>query len=182
MKRIIVLLLCLVLTLSLSGCEKSTAETPVPSKEVNSAQSPTATPTKEPEEVPDPTPTPEPTEIPEESSDGIDVDLTILSGTVCYAKVYNMMVYPEDYIGKTVKMQGTFDCYHDNTTGNDYFACVINDATACCAQGIEFVLTDDYVYPDDYPEINSEICVIGVFDSYKEGEYIYYTLRDASLS
>ena len=45
------------------------------------------------------------------------------------------------------------------------------DATACCAQGIEFVLTEDYVYPDDYPEVDEEICVVGVFDTYQEGDY-----------
>ncbi len=116
-----------------------------------------------------------------DSADSVDVDLTILSSTMVYAEVYNMMVSPEEYIGKTVKMKGLFACYHDETSGNYYFACVIQDATACCAQGIEFVLTDDYVYPDDYPEVNQEICVVGVFDTYKEGDYTYCTLRNAIL-
>ena len=60
-------------------------------------------------------------------------------------------------------------------------ACIIQDATACCAQGIEFVLTEDYVYPDDYPEVDEEICVVGVFDTYQEGDYTYCTLRKAKL-
>lgn len=116
------------------------------------------------------------------SSDSIDVDLTTLSSTMVYAEVYNMMVQPQDYIGKTVKMDGLFSFYHDETTGKDYFACIIQDATACCSQGIEFVLTDDYTYPEDYPEEGGEICVSGVFDTYQEGEYTYCTLRDATLS
>ena len=58
----------------------------------------------------------------------------------------------------------------------------ISDATACCSQGIEFVLTDDYTYPDDYPERGSEICVMGVFDLYEEGTYTYCTLRDAVIA
>ena len=33
-----------------------------------------------------------------------------------------------------------------------YHACVIPDATACCAQGIEFTLAGDHRWPDDYPE------------------------------
>ena len=86
-----------------------------------------------------------------------------------------MMVSPEQYIGKTVKMDGLFAYYHDESTGNYYFACIIQDATACCAQGIEFVLTEDYVYPDDYPEVDEEICVVGVFDTYQEGDYTYCT-------
>ena len=92
-----------------------------------------------------------------------------------------MMASPEQYIGKTVKMDGLFAYYHDEATGNYYFACIIQDATTCCAQGIEFVLTEDYVYPDDYPEVDEEICVVGVFDTYQEGDYTYCTLRKAKL-
>ena len=84
-----------------------------------------------------------------ETSEEIDVDLTILSSTMVYSEVYNMMTDPKEYIGKTIKMNGTFSYYHDESTGNEYFACIIKDATACCAQGIEFVLDGDYSYPKD---------------------------------
>lgn len=114
-------------------------------------------------------------------AEDIDVDLTVLSSTMVYSEVYNMMVSPENYIGKTVKMKGTFDFYYDEETDNRYFACVVQDATACCAQGIEFVLTDDYAYPDDYPEVEEEICVVGVFNTYQENGYIYCTLLNAKL-
>lgn len=113
------------------------------------------------------------------SSGEIDVDLTTLSGTMVYAEVYNMMISPKNYIGKTVKMNGTFTAYYDEDSGNYYFSCIIMDATACCSQGIEFILTDDYIYPDDYPEEGDTICVVGVFDTYKEGDYTYCTLRNA---
>ncbi|MCR5073237.1 MAG: hypothetical protein K6A39_05360 [Clostridiales bacterium] len=116
-----------------------------------------------------------------ESYDKVDVDLTVLSATMVYSEVYDMMVYPEKYIGKTVKMDGTFSLYHDKETGNNYFACLIQDATACCAQGIEFELTDDYKYPDDYPGVNEDICVVGVFDTYMEGNDRYCTLRKVKL-
>ncbi len=114
--------------------------------------------------------------------EGIDVDLTALSSTMVYSEVYQMMIAPEDYIGKTVKMSGLFALYHDEAQDKNYYACIIQDATACCAQGIEFVLTEDYVYPDDYPEPGGEICVSGVFDTYREGEGIYCTLRNARLA
>ncbi len=113
--------------------------------------------------------------------DNIDVDLTTLSSTMVYSEVSNIMAYPEDYVGKVVKMAGQFADYHDEATDTYYFACIIQDATACCAQGIEFVLTDDYVYPDDYPEVDDEICVVGVFDTYEEGDFTYCTLRNAKL-
>lgn len=116
------------------------------------------------------------------AAEGIDVDLTALSSTMVYSEVYSMMTSPEDYIGKTVKMRGTYAVYHDEQTDKYYFACIIKDATACCAQGIEFELTDDYTYPDDYPAEGEEACVVGVFDTYKEGSNTYATLRNAQLS
>ena len=114
-------------------------------------------------------------------ADGIDIDLTALSSTMVYSEVWNMLVYPENYIGKTVKMDGALAIYHDEDTDKNYFACVISDATACCSQGIEFALTEDYTYPDDYPEEGGKICVTGVFDTYEEDGYIYCTLRDARI-
>ncbi|SCY52767.1 hypothetical protein [Butyrivibrio sp. INlla14] len=113
---------------------------------------------------------------------GVDVDLTALSSTMVYAEVYNMMVSPDNYKGKTVKMAGQFVPYYDESTGNYYFACFISDATACCSQGIEFILAGDYSYPDDYPSEGETICVIGTFDTYMEGDSMYCTLRDASFA
>ncbi len=113
--------------------------------------------------------------------DGIDVDLTALSSTMVYSEVYNMMTAPEAYVGKTVKMKGAFSVFHDETADANYYACIIQDATACCAQGIEFELTGEYSYPDDYPEEGNEVCVVGVFDTYQEGEFTYCTLRNAKL-
>ena len=111
----------------------------------------------------------------------VDIDLTELSSTLIYSEVYNMMMAPEDYIGKTVRMDGDFYTYYDEFLKQYFFACVIQDATACCAQGIEFVLAGDYTYPEDYPEEGSYIKVAGVFDTYEDGEYIYCTLRNAVL-
>ena len=109
------------------------------------------------------------------------VDLTALSSTMVYSEVYNMMYYPENYVGKTVKMSGVYAVYHDESTDKCYHACIISDATACCSQGIEFELTDDYTYPDNYPEEGGQICVEGVFDTYQEGEYTYCTLRNSRI-
>lgn len=115
------------------------------------------------------------------STEGVDVDLTTLSSTMVYSEVYNMMIMPEDYMGKTIKMNGIFSYMTDETTGNVYYACIIMDATACCSQGIEFELAGDYTYPDDYPEIGGDITVTGTFDVYEEDGYKYCTLRNATM-
>lgn len=111
----------------------------------------------------------------------IDIDLTALSSTMVYSEVYDMMYTPENYVGKTIKMGGTFAYYHNEATDGYYFACIIRDATACCSQGIEFILAGDHVYPDDYPAPGTEITVVGVFDIYTEDDYTYCTLRDAEF-
>lgn len=79
------------------------------------------------------------------------------------------------------------DASHDANQNNGveadtrYHACIIQDATACCAQGIEFVLRGDPQYPDGYPQEGDIITVVGSFDTYQEGQYLYCTLRDAVL-
>ncbi len=98
-----------------------------------------------------------------------------------YSEVYAMVYEPEQYIGKTVKMHGLFATQDYN--GERLYACIVQDATACCAQGLEFEMAEHLVYPDDYPEPGTEITVVGTFDSYKEevdgNYYIYLVLRNA---
>ncbi|MBP3729235.1 MAG: hypothetical protein J6H18_03085, partial [Lachnospiraceae bacterium] len=65
--------------------------------------------------------------------------------------------------------------------GTTYFACLIPDATACCSQGLEFVLAKERAYPAEYPEKGSEITVSGVFEIYWEGDYYYCRLKDAEM-
>ena len=110
-----------------------------------------------------------------------DVDLTALSSTMIYSEVSNMMMAPDEYIGKTIKMNGTFAAYYDEENDEYYYACVIADATACCQQGLEFALKDGGKYPDDYPEVGSEITVVGTFNTYEQGGYLYARLENAEM-
>ena len=115
------------------------------------------------------------------TNENIEIDLTTMSANMVYSQVFCMVMEPDEYIGTTVKMDGTFIHYYDEEKDKHYFACIIQDATQCCAQGIEFEPTDDYVYPDDFPEDGEEICVMGVFDKYSEDGNNYLTLRNAVL-
>jgi len=113
------------------------------------------------------------------SYDTIDVDLTSISSTMVYSEVYNMMNAANDYVGKVVKMKGQFAAYE--FTDAIYYACIIADATACCQQGLEFVLAGDYAYPGDYPAQGTEVTVTGVFELYKEGDTTYCHLTDSVM-
>ena len=135
---------------------------PVPT----AAPTPTPVPTEKPIQV-------APTPRPDKTNTAVDVDLTTLSSTMVYSEVYNMLYEnTADYIGKTVKMKGAFGVAQVVVDGEQQpepaaYACVIADATACCTQGIEFVLSGEHTYPQDYPELGEEITVVGTFETYE---------------
>ncbi len=211
MKKAAVILLALSMLLSLAACGSGAAskeaDAPAPSPDPTVTVQPEETmPSAAPESKPaeaaeseskpaeraeseskpaEPTaPVPKPAEAaPAVKRDpgAVDVDLTQLSSTMVYSEVYAMMVEPEQYVGKTVKMRGLFATQEYN--GERLYACVVQDATACCAQGLEFETAEKLNYPDDYPEPGSEITVVGTFDSYQEevdgNYYIYLVLKNA---
>ena len=113
------------------------------------------------------------------AADDVEIDMTKMNATMVYTQVSDMMTSPDDYLGKTVRMSGQFAVYEGDM--RNYYACVIADATACCAQGIEFVLDGEYRYPEDYPKLGTEVTVVGVFDSYYEGANRYIQLINAEL-
>ena len=102
----------------------------------------------------------------------IDIDLTQMSSTMVFSQVYNITMTPEDYQGKVIKMKGQFLSDLDTGINTRYYACLILDATACCAEGLGFVPKDGYLYPEDFPEPDGEITVTGTFDYFWENEYI----------
>ena len=118
--------------------------------------------------TPAPTPaataTPQPTATP--SPDGVDIDLTQLSATMVFAEVAAMVRTPEDYLGKTVRMAGPLAVYEANPAlGIDYFyTVVIQDATACCQQGMEFIWPEGTL-----PEAGTGLVVTGTFAEYDCG-------------
>ncbi|MCR4743216.1 MAG: hypothetical protein K5866_10165 [Treponema sp.] len=93
----------------------------------------------------------------------VDLDLTKMSATMIYSEVFNMLIEPDYYENKIIKIKGNFNVFTDENTGENYFAILIPDATACCQQGIEFVWPGDHLYPQDYPEVNQEITIVGQY-------------------
>ena len=115
----------------------------------------------------------------------VDYDLTAMSSDMVYATVYQMMILPKDYEGKTFRMKGSFYATYYEPTQSYYYYCIIQDATACCAQGLEFVWGDgSHKYPDEYPEEYTDVVVEGTFETYREegDENLYCRLTDAVLT
>ena len=117
----------------------------------------------------------------EEEDENVDIDMTVMSATMVYSEIFNMMLEPESYAGKSIKLDGWFSGYENPSNGKVYTMCVVPDATACCSEGIEFILADreNLSYPEDYPEEEEDITIIGVYDAVGDEEDEYYALQDA---
>lgn len=114
----------------------------------------------------------------------VDVDLTELSSTMVFAEVANMMMQPDEYLGKTVRIRGIFTTYQDPQTEQVYCGVTVQDATACCAQGFDIVMPQTARYPNDYPADASEVTVCGTLlanEELKNSGIILLRLEDVTF-
>ena len=90
-----------------------------------------------------------------------------------------MLTTPDEYIGKIVRVRGWTASYLDEYENEPYYAVIIQDAAACCAEGIEYLLTDGY----EYPEPQTEATITGEFETFEEEAtgILYCRLRDATI-
>ena len=91
----------------------------------------------------------------------VDLDLSPLSGTVAYAELCSMLLAPQEYSGKIIRMKGTFTAYQDPVSKRVYCGITVLDAAACCAQGFDIEMPAGSAYPDDYPVNGEEVTVVG---------------------
>ena len=183
MKKLLCILLCGILSMSFVACgDSSSAKAETESVATDSSDSKESVSddltSVEPEEDTD-----EMFTLDSDQTNGdpsVDLDLTALSATMVYSEVFNMMTAPGEFQDMKIKMAGTCSIYVDEATGKTYYACIVQDATQCCSQGLEFVLNDSYS-AEDYPANGDEIIIKGTFSTYTEGEMTYITMLDAEM-
>ena len=105
-KSILILLSVSFLCLALVGCGKQEQQSAASSNQPVETPTATETPSQPPA-----------SDSSANSVSGDPVDLTVLSSTMIYAEVYNMMVTPQDYVGRTVTMRGQFAVYAQTESG-----------------------------------------------------------------
>jgi putative membrane protein len=105
------------------------------------------------------------------AGDGEVIDITEKMYVTYINEIYTNT---EDYIGKTIKIEGMFAAQFIEETGNTYYyvyrtgpGCCGNDGSMC---GFEFT------YGGPMPAENDWIEVVGKLRTYTEGEYTYLTL------
>ena len=176
MKKVLFITLCVV-ALILTGCgEKSIPDTPV-----NAAAAAALTQSVQSIQTESPAAAPvftEATDAPAPESSAAEIDLTSMSSTMVYSYVFNMISAPDDFIGQRFRIRGIYDEGLWEPTNQMYHYIIIADATACCAQGVEFVLTDEAA---SYPQPGDEIEISGIFGIYEEDGNLYIQIAADSI-
>ncbi len=110
----------------------------------------------------------------------VDYDLTAFSNPMVFSAIYDMILQPENYRGKTIQMQGQFFFYEDPQTGTPHYACMVTDAAACCVQGFEFAPAEDTADPRDDFEAEETMILCGVFDTYEKNGINFCWITNAT--
>ena len=117
----------------------------------------------------------------------VDVDLTTLSSTMVFAEVSSLVYDPIPYLGQRVRMEGIFSVDHAYTMegevdlSQNYFYCIIEDALACCAHGLDCGRAGGYACPEDYPAEGDTIRVVGTVEFFEVNGFRHLRLGDAVL-
>ncbi len=174
-KNLLIIILTVIMIMSVSACggEKTAEETSEAPGMIIPETEPSATPETT---VSDDNSSPEVDE--KEESEIAEpavpdfVDLTEMSSTMVYSYVYDMLIRPTEYLGKTVKVHGTYNQIYFEANDTTYNYVVVNDATGCCPQGIEFIVPEGV----EFPAQDTPIELVGVFESYDRGDFKYTRL------
>lgn len=93
-------------------------------------------------------------------SNKVDLDLTQMNANMIYAEVFNMLIEPENYENKNIKISGYFNIFTNENTNEKYYAIIIPDALECCQQGLELVWLGEHSL-DEYPSQGEKITIVG---------------------
>ena len=104
------------------------------------------------------------------SADGIDIDFTKLNYIMASGIIFDMLVNQDEYLGKRIKIKGSF--WAEETDSEQFLAVLLYDEIACCQTGLTFKDANRH-YPEDYPELLSEIEITGVYTKEEKNGIIY---------
>lgn len=92
----------------------------------------------------------------------IDYDLSKMNYNMLSAAIFDMMVDPDKYTGKRIKASGNFES--SIYEGTRYYSLLIWDSAGCCPAGFDFTPPADMKYPEDFPEEDSKITIVCIFN------------------
>lgn len=109
--------------------------------------------------------------------DRATVDLSQMNGTMAYAQIADIFYRSKEYVGKVVRIAGIADSFYASQEDKTYYAVLIQDATACCATGFDYILSEGQTYPED----GARITITGVFELYEEDGMCFCRLENTTI-
>jgi uncharacterized membrane protein YcgQ (UPF0703/DUF1980 family) len=101
------------------------------------------------------------------------------------AQTNDIYLNPEDYMGRTIKLEGLFKSYSSEEYDTSY-CFVIRYGPGCCGNdgsaGFEIAWDDNYTLQPVYPEEDAWVEAVGVLKNYTENDYPYLYLSLSSLT
>ena len=110
----------------------------------------------------------------------IDLDFTKMNYNMASSVIFEMLIEPEKYLNKTVKIDGQFET--SVYEGNRYFAVINWDLTGCCPSGLNFIPPDSMIYPYDFHEAGAFVTVTGTMKEAFNGKSneLYFFMEECS--
>ncbi|MBO4532906.1 MAG: hypothetical protein J5726_04325 [Treponema sp.] len=103
----------------------------------------------------------------------IDYDLSNMNYNMISSITFEMLIEPQKYADKTVKISGQF--YTEVEEDIRYYSVIIWDATLCCPAGMDFIPPDTMSFPEDFPPQESQITVTGILrENAEDGNLLFY--------
>lgn len=118
-------------------------------------------------------------EVDTNSSSSADIDLVKMNYNMVSARLFNMLLEGDKYLGKTIRFRGEYFVTNDSGLNEPLHSCLIYDATACCQTGLQFELPSGKEYPKEHEKIE----IFGPL-SYKEingMDYFYVACTDVTI-
>ncbi|MCL2866140.1 MAG: hypothetical protein FWF47_00090 [Clostridia bacterium] len=110
----------------------------------------------------------------------IDLDISKMSGIMVYSQVVHIGENPAEYVGKCIKITGQYYASYNEETASYYHYVIVGDEALCCQAGLKFIWKGDHKYPNDYPALNTNIELIGIYEKREEpGKTNYYLIADS---
>ena len=96
------------------------------------------------------------------------IDLSLMPQEKAYGYLMEISKDPQAYLGKTIRLRGIFFVQGEETDSNSYY-CIVMDKDGNSIP-MDFIPPQDMEYPSDFPPVQTDITVQGVFTAFADEE------------
>lgn len=103
----------------------------------------------------------------------VDEDLTDLSGNILLTEFTNISYFPNEYAGKTIKVEAMYYSEYIEVFGDTIHCILMMDETNCCQAMLEIKIQEGL----EIPEVNSNVLLVGRIGEYQYENQTFYRLN-----